>query len=81
MPQMATQIIMLKVKEDCRQILYHYYIIFMKISIPLKYWVKNQNTSDNMKNCAFLVLKILSMGCIFLVETLDKISQFVPLIK
>ena len=36
---MATQIIMLKVKEDCRQILYHYYLIFMKISIPLKYWV------------------------------------------
>ena len=40
MPQMATQIITLNVNEDCRQIVYHYYQIFMESSIPLKYWVK-----------------------------------------
>ena len=37
---MATQVITLKVNEDCRQIVYHYYQIFMESSIPLKYWVK-----------------------------------------
>ena len=36
---MATQVITLKVNEDCRQIVYHYYQIFMESSIPLKYWV------------------------------------------
>ena len=40
MPQMATQIIMLRVNEDCRQILHHYYQISMESSIPLKHWVK-----------------------------------------